>query len=280
MALNQLIPSFSPFPSTNNMMDWADNLSGSKSPTIAGNFRINGLAFDYAGEVKSELTADITEHYMEDNSFVQDHVALRPRRVVMKGLIGELVAGPDQSGIPGLLQNLQNKLTVIPNYLGGRTNQYLSKASKAVQQSQKVASQLTAIYNTGKNIYSLVKGGSPSPTRQGQIYAALESLWTQRVPFLILTPFCTYDSMVIESMMAVQPEDTKFLSEFTVTLKEIRRASLLQFSAPDIAAAGKSRVTKNAQQANPAKNKGRNVPKSIPYVKDPVTGAWKKAGVK
>ncbi len=277
MAFSQLFPSTSSAPAAASTSSWADKLTGTGASIAQGDIKINGLAFDYAGEVKAELSADVTEHYMEDNSFVQDHVALRPKRVTMKGIIGELVAGPQLSGVPGFLQSLQSGLTTLPAYLGGYAPEQATKLAKTVTQVQKISSQLTAVYSTGKNILSLFKNSAPSPTRQGQIYAALEAYFEQRVPFTIVTPFRVYNNMVIEALIAVQPEDTKFLSEFTITLKEIRKASVtvVDPNAPAVAIG----VEKNEQQKSAVKNQGRNYTEAKAYNPADAAAGFRRAGI-
>lgn len=232
MAFSTLIPKVSAPFKTDSAKGLYNFLASQKNGIIADHFSLAGLIFDYSGEVKTELNTDITDHYTENNAAVQDHAALQPIRVVMKGLIGELVRGFSPSGLTGVLQNLQTGISIIPGYLGAKSAQALSKTSKAISQAQNISNQISEAASKGASVYRFFKDGVSSSTRQGKFYVQLEGLWEQRTPFTVQTPHKIYDNMLIESMVALQPEDTKYLSEFTVTLKQIRFASITTITTP------------------------------------------------
>src|ERR1700729_4349756 len=72
------------------------------------------LLFHYEGEQVVSLQSDITDHYIEDNTALQDQIALKPEEVTTHGFIGELndVAPP----ILAAVQAIADKLTVIDAY--------------------------------------------------------------------------------------------------------------------------------------------------------------------
>ena len=47
-------------------------------------FGVGGFVFDSEGDTTVNLSADITDHYLEDNTSVQDHIAIKPKRVTPK----------------------------------------------------------------------------------------------------------------------------------------------------------------------------------------------------
>ena len=49
-----------------------------------------GFLFNILGEEVVTLTADATDHYVEDNSAIQDHIALKPITITLHGYIGEV----------------------------------------------------------------------------------------------------------------------------------------------------------------------------------------------
>lgn len=51
---------------------------------------IAGFLFDIRGEETAEMTADVTDHYVEDNTAIQDQVALKPEIITVRGLVAEL----------------------------------------------------------------------------------------------------------------------------------------------------------------------------------------------
>jgi len=58
-------------------------------------FGLGGFVFDVEGATNIDLTADITDHYTEDNVAVQDHIALRPKRIRLDTYVGEVVYRDD-----------------------------------------------------------------------------------------------------------------------------------------------------------------------------------------
>ena len=249
MAFNTLLPKSSMPPSPLKVGEFGNYLAGQESGVIGDQMSIGAFVFDYAGEVSSELHADITDHYTEDNTVVQDHIALNPIRVTMRGLIGELVAGPVAGGITGLLGGLQDSLTTVNAYIGGKTPQAINKASKAITQVQKVTTQISSAVSKGKSLIDFLNFGALTSVNQAVAYRRLEAMWENRTPFKIVTPFKRYENMVIESLKAVQSEDTKYVSEFTVTLKQIRFATVTVSTVPN----GSDRRN---QQISPLRNQG------------------------
>jgi len=187
---------------------------------------INGFVFDAQLEDRLELSADITDHYVEDNTFINDHVAIRPMRIILRGLIGELVYNTNPSGVLGLLQTTQNLLSVIPAYLGKYT-------PKGIQNIQKVITKGTAVVNKvdnyiarAKNIVGLFTGGG-AKTKQQEAYAKLKDLFFNRTICSVETPYEYFKkSMIIENITFKQLEDSKYESDIQVTLKEIRVAKV------------------------------------------------------
>src|SRR6185312_16330550 len=72
------------------------------------------LLFHYEGEQSVSIESDVTDHYVEDNTAVQDHIALRPETITVHGFIGELNDVVPTALVP--LQILANKLTTISSY--------------------------------------------------------------------------------------------------------------------------------------------------------------------
>lgn len=249
MAFNTLIPKSALPSSLTNVKSMASFLTSQESGVVSDHVNIGGFIFDYAGELSAELHADITDHYTEDNTVVQDHIALKPVRLTMRGLIGELVAGPSQGGLNGFLTGLQNSLTTINSYIGGKTPQAVTKAAKAITQVQKVTTQISSAVSKGKSLLNFLQDGALSATKQAEAFKKLSALWENRVPFIVETPYRKYDNMVIESMKAVQAEDTKYVSEFTVILKQIR------FATVETSIIRNGAMLRN-QQISPLRNQG------------------------
>lgn len=186
---------------------------------------IAGFEFDWSGEVKYAGRTESTDHYAEDNSTINDHIGLPPRRVTMRGYVAEV--SQSKAEAEGLFGGLQNALTRVPAYtqgLGG-VSKYTAGATaaigKAVAQANRVANQLNQAIAQGRNIVKLLPS-SPTPTEQQLAFAEIDSLRASRQIFAVVTPWNIFTSMIIESLDASQPEDTEDWTEFGVTMKEFR----------------------------------------------------------
>jgi hypothetical protein len=182
---------------------------------------IGGFVFDYETEASVTLQAEVTEHYTENNTFVMDHVAHKPARVVLRGLVGELVAAKPQ-GVTGALSLLTGKLSTIPAMLGKYTPGALKKIQGVVNNATNTVNKIDNYISRAQNIVGLFIGSTPGPTRQHTAYAELFALWWTSQVVTVETPYRYFDSMVIEQITFNQDEDSDSFSEITVTLKEVR----------------------------------------------------------
>lgn len=186
-------------------------------------FGIGGFVFNAEGEAREELSADITDHYAEDNKAIQDQVAIRPRRVTLKGYVGEVIYnGPTNPTSP--IQNLAQKLTAITAFAP-----QLTAAATQTQQAiaNPIATDFTGLLGNASNIYGLVKNalGSFGPTQNQQnAFNYFKALWQTSTLMGIQTPWEFITNMVIESVIAVQPEESRWITDFSVTFKEMRFA--------------------------------------------------------
>ena len=69
-----------------NAADTTSELVGKYVVSPVVNLGIGGLAFDIFEEHKVELQSDITDHYVEDNTAIQDQIANRPLKFTLRGI--------------------------------------------------------------------------------------------------------------------------------------------------------------------------------------------------
>lgn len=191
----------------------------------ANGFGLGGFVFDIEGPTTVTSSADITDHYAEDNSSIQDHVAVRPRKVVLKNYVGELVYRTD-ANTDTALQTVVRKLTVLSNYA--------PVLAKAAQQAKTIfdggfnrgsaLSALSGSYGTALSLYAAAKNLIPPTQRQQQAYLFFNALLEQKILVSVQTPFEFMTNMAVESVVATQGEDTRFISDFSITLKQMRFA--------------------------------------------------------
>lgn len=182
-------------------------------------FGLGGFVFDTQGESVSNLSTEISDHYTEDNTAVQDHIAIRPAKIVLKGYVGELVFTP-KGQTPSTVPKVAQKLTTVASYL--------PRLSSAAQQIQSgILSPSNFGLSDAADIYALVKdmlGAFGDMSNQQNAYNYFSALMNQKVLLGVQTPWSFMTNMAIESITSVQDEETRFRSDFSISLKQMRFA--------------------------------------------------------
>lgn len=190
--------------------------------TPTTNFGLGGFIFDVEGATNVDLTADITDHFTENNVTVQDHIAIRPKRIKLDTYVGELVYYDADTGT-SQLQTIARKLTVLNSYLPALTSG--AQQVKDIFDSGRENITFSKVADSGLNLYSLTKNILPPTTKQEQAYQYFKALMQQKILVSVQTPFEFCTNMAIESVFATQEEDSKYISNFSISLKEIRTVS-------------------------------------------------------
>ncbi len=192
---------------------------------------IGGFQFDYIGEERLEAGSEITTHYSESNQFMQDHRALKPTVLIMRGFVAETVF--NKRSIIGSILSLSSALGTVQPYLGQYSPGTAAKMQEAVTQTDQIVNQLAQIGNIGGSIVKLV--GSFSQTKVRAAYNKLDALRQSEIPFAVVTPWATFGDnpsnghgpMMIENLVLVSPEESRGLADIVVRLVEIRTAPSL-----------------------------------------------------
>ncbi len=190
------------------------------------------LLFHYEGDQNVHLQSDITDHYIEDNTALQDQIALRPEEISTHGFIGELndVVPPSLA----VVKTVADKLTVIGAYTPELSASALIAYNNAFQLYQvgqsavnSVVSSWSSITNTGGE--SVIGSGGilvqPNQTKQQVMFQQLYGYWRNRILFTVQTPWAVFQNMAIKDMIAVQDSTTNVITDFNLTFKMIRIAS-------------------------------------------------------
>jgi len=188
-------------------------------------FGLAGFVFDVDGESTTRMSADITDHFTEDNSVINDHMALRPLKITLKNYVGSLVY-VQESKIETFAQDAVQKLTILSAALPA-----LSRGATQIKSAYDGAGKFSlgditsSTLNQFRDVYSLVKNLNPANGKQNQAYLYFKSLMESRTIMSYQSPFEFLTDMVVEEIVAVENADSKYISDFTITLKQIRFAS-------------------------------------------------------
>lgn len=205
------------------------------------------ILFHYEGEQSATLESDITDHFIEDNSAVQDQIALRPPVITTHGFIGELndIAPPALQ----IIKTLADKLLVISAYTPALTTTALIAYTEALllyEVTQGVAQSAVAAWSsiTGTNGESVIGSNGliqqNNQTKQQEVFQSFYGYWQNRTLFTVQTPWAIFQNMAIKSLRAIQDAETKMISDFEVSFKQIRTASTALSSVIQTSAQGRA----------------------------------------
>ena len=202
------------------------------------------FVFDLKKDYKYTLSSDITDHYVEDNVAIQDHIGLRPIILEVTGVISEInllqTANDEQKKPKGILdaENLKD--------LFNSTDSYVSRMGSLTSFAPNITNQALNIYNSAKyaygmanNVMNLSKTDTSSSITPGQFEKDESQIkqtkqcfwvkwfttqWQNRASFSIVTPYDVLKNMYIVELSATQPESTRYITNLHIKFKQIRQA--------------------------------------------------------
>ena len=198
------------------------------------------ILFNYEGEQSLTLESDITDHYTEDNSAIQDQIALKPELYTVQGFVGELNDVSPAALKP--LKTIAEKLTPIAAYAPSLS----ITATLAYARAFQIYQTGSALLNSAVSTWSTINGGGDFAGGQGvingngleagdkktqtqqQIYfQQFYGYFKKRTLFTVQTPWAVFQDMAIQRLRAIQDAETKVITDFEVTFKLMRFASTL-----------------------------------------------------
>lgn len=247
---------------TLNKADIQSNLIGQYIVTPLINLGIAGFQFDIIEEHKIELKSEITDHFVEDNSTIQDHISLMPKRLTLKGFVGELVEL--KTDVKSSLNEIAEKLVLINSYIP-----VITGAARQIQgqvETNKLAnlSDVASATTTAVDIYNIFRTLNPPKTRQAQAYNFFQALMKAKQLVAVDTPFGLLADMAIENITPTQGNNA-YITDFSVTLKEFRTVSTKLVDFNDKAYQGRAG---NQQAKEVDKGTTKGTLRNVSFLKD------------
>ena len=215
--------------------------------------------FNYEGENTATLESDITDHWIEDNTTIQDQVALKPIMITAQGFIGELNnILPLPTGAAGqILSTAINTLTPLAQYAPGLSvaaQNAFNEAFFAYQVAAAAAANAISAYSTltGQGGESVIGenglASQPNQNKQQQAFQQFYAYWQSRTLFTVQTPWAVFTNMIIRTLKVTQSAETNTISDFEIGFKQLKFANQLQPSSAT-AAGGRLAIQGAAQTA-------------------------------
>lgn len=212
---------------------------------------IAGYLMDIVDEDTVDLESDITDYYIEDNTAIQDQIALRPEIITVRGMVAEIVQF-QQPLTPTVGNAPQNRLPAIPSLQPELTSYWANKqreTSAALLVNQQQTANSNSLYKEYDQKFPVDK---EAQTNQSRIFNYFYQLWKGRQYFSVETPWGFFNSMAIQSLSFTQGSTTRYASEISVTFKKLHFAEsvdLVSTQSADRSAKQKSPVMQNSNVA-------------------------------
>lgn len=191
------------------------------------------LVFNYEGENTVNLESDITDHFIEDNTALQDQISLKPEMVTVHGFIGEL-----NDVVPKALQPLKtaaDKLTVLSAYTPALTETALVAYNEAFLAYQVATEAINAGVSAWSSLTDFSQGTSTingqglttqlNQNKQQTAFQQFYGYWRNRTLFTVQTPWAIFQDCAILHLRAIQDAETRVITDFEVSFKLLRFAS-------------------------------------------------------
>lgn len=201
---------------------------------------IGGYELTMRTEESITLANSITDYYAEDNSNLQDNIALKPLTFTINGIVGEKYM--DVTELNSVSATIANKLAPVLPFMPDCTRfilQTLTVVEAIAGAARKAIEEASAFIN------SLM--GTPTETslsNQEQAFVFFYSAYKARELFEVNLPWATLNNCAIESVTITQPAETRWYSSVEIQFKQMNFAK-----TQSSASAG--RTGRSAAQASP-----------------------------
>jgi hypothetical protein len=183
--------------------------------------------FTTAARIKNKITKtrDVPSTYLEDGSFVNDHIIRNPSNISIDGEISNVFQLPSPT-IKALL-DAQANIGVIAQYAPERTQTQIQKVNSLAVGLLNTVDQVDAVIADSQRFAQYLGfTGSEGKTNIEKFIDFMDSIHNTDVLISIDAPFRTYENMAITSFIHEQNAESESLS-FTIEAQELRFAQTI-----------------------------------------------------
>ena len=233
--------------------------------SVPGKSGISGWVFDVPTGESIESSLDITDHYVENGSFLTDHAVLKAQKIMLSGFVGNLVyKKPQDDSFEYTANQIANRLAQVDAYLPEGTTQAAQNGALIASQAEYIATQYKSLKSKASNVVDFFSGKEKEPDAQTIAYHELKALQTSKQIVSVQTYWEFFPKMMIETISASHDDTTNSYTNISITLKEIRTTGTLQTSF-DSGAYTSAIDLQNTDTTETGTVKGEEVDESVLY---------------
>lgn len=198
---------------------------------VLSNTGIAGFKFNIPQREQIKFQSEVTDHYTDINSPIQDHIAQRPITITLTGLQGEYFYSVNQ--ISDALAKVIPTLSLVKQFLPllpASAKQSLLKKYQSITGKETTPEALQTSIDANEfnqiDLFSLYQKIYKLTSSQTRAYLFLKALWKSKARFSVETTFEKFDNMVIVDLSPIR-EDSADMAEFSITFKQIKFAETL-----------------------------------------------------
>lgn len=200
---------------------------------ILGATGIAGFKFHVPESEMVKYENEITDHYVDTNYAIQDHIAEKPITITLQGLVGDYfysvneiedllaLVTPTISLVKQLIPQVTNVVQGIKAWKNRNVVQYQFN-----QNGELISSSVNTVPLNYMDIFSLFQSLYKITSAQTRAFLFFEALWKARVPFSVETSWKRFDNMVVQSLQP-RRDNNADITEFTITFKQITTTQTL-----------------------------------------------------
>ena len=222
--------------------------------SILSNTGIAGFKFHVPQSEQINMESDITDHYIDTGSAVQDHISRKPVTITVRGYQGEYyyTVHPIESALSLVTPTLSLVKQFLPSLRAATQKIKNAKASQVFSKTfLKQSDSLNAIdlFKIFQDLYKITSA-------QTRAFMFFEALWRSEALFTVETSWKRYDNMAIQKIVPLRDNNAD-ITDFTVTFKQISRTATLVESVKKAAGRLKDQKSKVVQKGI---DKGKETP--------------------
>lgn len=254
-----------------NLMSRAVNVKDA-IVNIIGTTGISGFKFHIVQNEQINLESDITDHYVDSNTPVQDHIAKKPVVITVNGYQGEYfyTVHPIQTMLSKVVSTLKLVDVFKPKFSDAtkqikekwqKNQETLANAKIDYGEAGLKVPLKEKIITTGQtfndlDLFKYFQNLYKLKSRQTQAYYFFKALWNMGVPFSLETRWERYDNMLIQKLRPLG-DNTADITDFAITFKQINITSTQVTKIENAAGRLKEQLAKTTEKGV---DKGQEVP--------------------